>query len=69
MRHEENAEALAELLRQNDFPAFVIEPGANPLYRVAVGPYSDVDSALKVKEALKRHGFDTIRTKWNPAPQ
>jgi SPOR domain/PilZ domain len=69
MKHEENAEALAASLRQKNFPAFVIEPGTNTLYRVAVGPYSDVDSTLKDKEALRSQGFETIRTRWNPEAQ
>ena len=69
MTHEENAMALADSLHQNNFPAFVSRRGTDHFYRVVVGPYSDVDSALRVKEQLKKAGFDAFRTPWNPSAQ
>ena len=57
MTHEENAAALAESLQQHDFPAFVSRRGPDRFYRVVVGPYSDVDSALRVKGTTKKGGF------------
>jgi cell division septation protein DedD len=68
MTHEENAAALAESL-QHDFPALVSRRGTDRFYRVVVGPYSDVDSALRVKEQLRKAGFDAFRTPWNPSAQ
>jgi septal ring-binding cell division protein DamX len=69
MTHEENAAALAESLQQHDFPAFVSRRGPDRFYRVVVGPYSDLDSALRVKEQLKKAGFDAFRTPWDPSAQ
>ena len=66
MRHGENASALAESLRERNFPAFVWRLGTDRLYRVVVGPYSDVESTMNVKEDLKNQGFDSIRMEWNP---
>lgn len=69
MKHEENADALAELLRRKDFPAFVFLRKTDSFYRVAVGPYSDAETARKCSEALKRQGFQSIRKEWNPLAQ
>lgn len=67
MKHEDNADALAKTLQKKNFPAFVFKRGANPFYRVAVGAYSDPDSAVRVKERLKEQGFDAILKHWSPA--
>jgi cell division septation protein DedD len=67
MAHEENADALAESLRQRNFPVIVSRSGTSRLYRVVVGPYNDVDSSLRVKEQLSKQGFDVLRTTWNPS--
>jgi cell division septation protein DedD len=61
MTREENAAALAESLRQGDFPVIVSRSGTGRLYRVVVGPYGDVDFTLRVKEQLKKQGFDAFR--------
>ena len=66
MKHEENAETLAETLHQRNFPVFVFKRGTRPFYRVAVGVYGDVDSALRVKDELERQGFMTILKRWLP---
>jgi hypothetical protein len=66
MKHEENADALAETLHQRDFPAFVFRRGADPFYRVAVGGYSDASSAAIIKEGLERQGFKAILRRWLP---
>ena len=67
MTHEENADALAESLRQRNFTVIVSRSGTSRFYRLVVGPYSDVDSTLRVKEQLKKQGFDALRTPWNPS--
>jgi hypothetical protein len=36
---------------------------------VFVGPFSDVDSTLRVREQLKEQGFEAFRTPWNPSAQ
>ena len=69
MTHQENAEALAESLQQKNFPAFVSRRETDRFYRVFVGPFSDVDSTLRVKEQLKSQGFDAFRTPWNSSAQ
>jgi SPOR domain/PilZ domain len=66
MRHEENADALAEDLRHRNFPAFVFWRGTDPFYRVAVGPYSDRDSAERVKNELKKQGLKAFLRRWVP---
>lgn len=67
MKHEDNADALAKTLQKRNFPAFVFKRGANPFYRVAVGAYSDPDSAVRVKDQLKAQGFQAILKHWSPA--
>lgn len=67
MKHEDNADALAKTLQKRNFPAFVFKRGANPFYRVAVGAYSDPDSAVRVKDQLKAQGFEAILKHWSPA--
>jgi hypothetical protein len=66
MTHEENADALANSLRQKSFPAFVVQLIGNRFYRVFIGPYGDAEGAQQVKEELKKQGFEAIRTKWPP---
>ena len=67
MKHEDNADALAKNLQEKNFPAFVFKRGASPFYCVAVGAYSDPDSAVKVKDQLKAQGFQAILKHWSPA--
>jgi SPOR domain/PilZ domain len=66
MKHEDNADALAKTLQKRNFPAFVFKRGADPFYRVAVGVYSDPDSAATVKDQLKVLGFESILKPWSP---
>jgi hypothetical protein len=69
MTYEKNAIALAESLQQRNFPAFVSRHENDRFYRVVVGPFSDVDSTLRVKEELKKQGFEAFRMPWNPSAQ
>jgi len=66
MKHEDNADALAETLHQRNLAAFVFKRGADPFYRVAIGVYSDADSAVRVKDELERQGFKAILRRWIP---
>ncbi len=65
MKHEENAQSLAETLHRRNFPVFIFKSGTGPLYRVAVGVYGDVDSARRVKNELEKQGFMTILRRWS----
>jgi hypothetical protein len=60
MAHKENADVLAEKLRQKSFPAFVFDRGRDGLYRVDVGPYPDAGYARSVKDELTSAGFKTV---------
>jgi hypothetical protein len=66
MRHEANADALAQDLQRKNFPAFVFRRGNDRFYRVAVGPYSEVDSPARVKDDLKKDGLKSFLRPWVP---
>ena len=66
MKHEANADTLAQDLQQKNFPAFVFRRGTDRFYRVAVGPYSDVDSPAKVKDDLEKNGLKSFMRRWVP---
>jgi cell division septation protein DedD len=69
MIHEENANALAALLRQENFPAFVVKPSTKRFHQVLVGPYNSADAATEAKNDLEKRGFKVIRTEQKvPAP-
>jgi DedD protein len=58
--HQDDALALAQALQQKKFPAFVITPGTDKLYRVQVGPYADNQSASNARQELEAKGFKSI---------
>jgi DedD protein len=58
--HQDDALALAQALQQKKFPAFVIPPGADKLFRVQVGPYPDNQSASNARKQLEAKGFKSI---------
>ncbi len=60
MKGEGDALALTDALQQKQFPAFVVTPSADNLYRVQVGPYSDAQSVSLAKRSLEREGFKAI---------
>jgi len=60
LRHEADALALANLLQQKDYPAFVLPNKTGKLFRVQVGPYKDALSAGLARRALAREGFKSI---------
>lgn len=66
MAYEEHADALAAALNQKNFPAFVFKRVGDRFYRVAVGPYGDVDSATKMKAELEKQNVEAILTRWAP---
>jgi hypothetical protein len=66
MRHEANADSLAQDLQRRNFPAFVFRRGTDRFYRVAVGPYSEVDSPARVKGDLQKNGLKSFLRPWVP---
>ena len=58
--HQDDALALAQALQQKKFPAYVIPPGADKLYRVQVGPYPDNPTASSARQDLEAKGFKSI---------
>jgi len=66
MKHEDNARALADFLRQMKFPVFVWRRADDHFFRVVIGPYVDSDTTLRVKNELKSQGYDTIVMPWKP---
>jgi hypothetical protein len=66
MTHENNADALAEDLQHRNFPAFVFWSETDRLYRVAVGPYSDDESSVRVKNELEKQGVKAFLRRWAP---
>jgi hypothetical protein len=69
MAHKDNAEALANSLRQRNFPAFVRSAGGSRLYLVLVGPYDSAARAAAAKRELKSQGFEAISIKLNGSSQ
>ena len=60
LRHESDALALADVLQQKGFPAFVITPSSDSFYRVQVGPFHTQAVGDKAKQSLEREGFKAI---------
>ena len=60
LTHQGDALAMADMLQQKRFPAFVVAPTSDNFYRVQVGPYADPKAAESAKTALDRAGFKAI---------
>lgn len=60
LRHQSDALALADVLQQKGFPAFVITPTSDSFYRVQVGPFHTQAVGDKAKQSLEREGFKAI---------
>lgn len=60
LTRENDALALAEALQQKEYPAFVLGPAGDNLYRVQVGPFADTGSADRARRSLERDGFKAI---------
>jgi cell division septation protein DedD len=66
MRLEDNADAMAQELQKKNFPAFVFRHGGDRLYRVAIGPFGNVEETAKIKAELERQGFQPLLRSWIP---
>ena len=65
MTHEDNAVRLATSLSTRGFPAFVSHTGTDRFYLVLIGPYEGSQSALRVREELKKQNLDSVVVKLN----
>lgn len=60
LRHQGDAVAMAGMLQQKRFPAFVVLPASDGYYRVQVGPYRNQRAAESARSSLERAGFKAI---------
>jgi septal ring-binding cell division protein DamX len=66
MGQESNADALSNDLRKKNFSSFVFHRGTDPLYRVAVGPYTTQSAAIRIQHDLEQEGYKPILKPWSP---
>lgn len=61
---QEDADALVDALKKKDYPAFVASAAANDkLFRVQLGPFSDVKDAEATRTKLVADGYSPILKK------
>ncbi len=61
---QEDADALVDALKKKEYPAFVASAAANDkLFRVQLGPFSDVKDAEAVRSKLVADGYSPILKK------
>jgi septal ring-binding cell division protein DamX len=66
MGKETNADALSNDLQKKNFSAFVYHRDGDRFYRVAVGPYTDQQAAIRIRADLKQEGYTSILRTWTP---
>ncbi len=64
LRRERNADDLSSSLKKKGFPVIVSTGPTDALYRVVVGPYPDVSSAIRVRNQLKAQDVDGFVRPW-----
>jgi cell division septation protein DedD len=64
LARERNADDLSSSLRQKGFPVIVSRSPTDALYRVVIGPYQDVSSAIRVRNQLKGQDIDGFVKPW-----
>ena len=57
-RNKENADAMANKLRNMGYPVAI--EMFNDLYAVKVGEYDDLEDATELEQRLRRMGYDTL---------
>lgn len=57
---QQDAEALVGALRKKQYPVFIATPGADRLFHVQAGPFSDVKEAESVRARLVNDGYNPI---------
>ncbi len=60
---QEDADALVEALKKKEYPAFVAAPTPDKLFRVQVGPFSDIKEAESMRTRLTGDGYSPILKK------
>jgi len=66
MGKKDNADALSNDLRNKNFSAFVFRHGPDPMYHVAVGPYTNEGQATRIRSDLQQEGYKPILRRWSP---
>jgi cell division septation protein DedD len=57
---QEDADALVDALKKKQYPAFVAAPSPDKLFRVQLGPFSDVKDAEGMRTKLVGDGYSPI---------
>lgn len=60
LARKESAQALADALRKESFPAFVFTIPDDHFYHVGVGPFTDAQLRRQAVDELKRSGYATV---------
>jgi cell division septation protein DedD len=61
---QEDADALVDALKKKEYPAFVASAAANDkLFRVQLGPFSDIKDAEATRSKLVADGYSPILKK------
>jgi DedD protein len=60
---QEDADALVEALKKKEYPAFVATPASDKLFRVQLGPFSDIKDAEGIRTKLVGDGYSPILKK------
>ncbi len=60
---QEDADSLVDALKKKDYPAFVAPQTADKLFRVQVGPFSDIKDAEGMRTRLVSDGYSPILKK------
>ena len=60
---QEDADALVDALKKKEYPAFVAAAASDKLFRVQLGPYSDVKDAEGMRTKLIGDGYSPILKK------
>ena len=60
---QEDADALVDALKKKEYPAFVATPASDKLFRVQLGPFSDIKDAEGMRTKLVGDGYSPILKK------
>ena len=60
---QEDADALVDALKKKEYPAFVAPPASDRLFRVQLGPFSDVKDAEGMRTKMVGDGYSPILKK------
>ena len=60
---QEDADALVESLKGRQYPAFIANQAADKLFRVQVGPFTDIKEAEDMRAKLVSDGYNPILKK------